>query len=179
MDYNASVYNDNYTLLEQLEEIKSILANINPEQITELSQQVARALKAPLATPAATELVAVDDTNSQKMLEVGSGLSVTNGTLAASRPVLIEWSGSAEGSFRFDWNGGEYYNVENTTVVVNVPAGEQTITAKPGGRMLTVDVVLYDEGGDVLDTVSVTEKTDTVITIPAEGIGKIYLDMYK
>lgn len=176
MSYTPSIFDDKNTILEQLEAVKEILRNIDTDALANLND---RALKTPLARPSATELVAVDDTNSQRMLEVGDNLSVNNGTIAASRAILVEWSGSAEGAFTFDWNGREYYNSENVTVIVNVPAGEQTITARPGGRMLTVDVVLYDEGGDTLDTIYATENTDIVITIPAEGIGKIYLDMYK
>ena len=42
------------------------------------------ALTKPTTTPSATQLVAVDNTNSQKMLTIGDGLSIENDTLKAS-----------------------------------------------------------------------------------------------
>ena len=42
------------------------------------------ALTKPTTTPSATQLVAVDNTNTQTMLNIGNGLSVENGSLKAS-----------------------------------------------------------------------------------------------
>lgn len=42
------------------------------------------ALTKPATAPSATQIVAVDNTNSQKMLNIGNGLSVENGSLKAS-----------------------------------------------------------------------------------------------
>lgn len=43
-----------------------------------------RSLLTPVSAPADTKIVAVDNTNSQKMLTIGNGLSVENGSLKAS-----------------------------------------------------------------------------------------------
>lgn len=51
--------------------------------ITDITPDVMRALKTPMAMPTATEIVAVDSTNSQAMLTIGDGLIVENDTLKA------------------------------------------------------------------------------------------------
>lgn len=56
----------------------------------EITNKLARTLVTPVSRPSNTELVAVDNTGSQTMLELGDGLSIENGTLKAS--------GSAGGS---------------------------------------------------------------------------------
>lgn len=53
----------------------------NIEDISELFQQSARALKTPIVSPTATELVGIDDNNSQVGLSIGGGLSLENGTI--------------------------------------------------------------------------------------------------
>lgn len=50
----------------------------------DITNKLARTLVTPLSIPSNTELVAVDNTNSQTMLAIGDGLSVENGTLSAS-----------------------------------------------------------------------------------------------
>lgn len=57
----------------------------------EIQSQISKSLVAPMSRPSATELVAVDNTNSQTMIEIGDGLSLENGTLKAT--------GSASGNF--------------------------------------------------------------------------------
>ena len=47
----------------------------------DIAQKIERSLVTPLDTPQATEIVAVDNTGAQVMLEVGAGLSVDNGVL--------------------------------------------------------------------------------------------------
>lgn len=49
--------------------------------VTELTPDVMRALKTPMARPTTTEIVAVDNTNSQAMLSIGDGLTIENDTL--------------------------------------------------------------------------------------------------
>lgn len=49
-----------------------------------ITNKLARTLLTPVSRPANTELVAVDNTNSQTMLAIGDGLSVEDGTLKAS-----------------------------------------------------------------------------------------------
>ena len=57
-------------------------ANIHLD--TNITNKLAKTLVTPTSTPTATEIVAVDNTNSQTMLAIGDGLSVENGTLKAS-----------------------------------------------------------------------------------------------
>lgn len=49
--------------------------------ITEITPDVARALKTPMAAPTETKLVAVDTTNSQEMINIGETLTTVNNTL--------------------------------------------------------------------------------------------------
>ena len=49
-----------------------------------ITNKLARTIVTPLSIPSNTELVAVDNTNSQTMLSIGDGLSVENGILKAS-----------------------------------------------------------------------------------------------
>lgn len=57
----------------------------------EIQSQISKSLVTPMSTPSATELVAVDSTNSQTMIGIGEGLSLENGTLKAT--------GGASGNF--------------------------------------------------------------------------------
>ena len=50
----------------------------------EVEEKLSQTISKPLIAPTATELVAVDTTNSQTMLSVGDGLSIENGILKAS-----------------------------------------------------------------------------------------------
>lgn len=52
--------------------------------ITQLSPQVAKALKTPISAPSSTELVAVDTSNGQAMISIGDGLTIENDTLKLS-----------------------------------------------------------------------------------------------
>lgn len=49
-----------------------------------ITSQLARALKTPMSAPSATELVAIDDGNSQIMLQIGEGLVIRDGVLIAT-----------------------------------------------------------------------------------------------
>lgn len=51
---------------------------------SEVDEKLSQTISKPLVAPTATEIVAVDNTNSQAMLAIGNGLSVENGTLKAS-----------------------------------------------------------------------------------------------
>ena len=53
----------------------------NIEDISELFQQSARALKTPMTTPFETEIVGVDTSNSQIGITVGDGIKIENGTI--------------------------------------------------------------------------------------------------
>ena len=51
---------------------------------SEIDEKLSQTISKPLIARTATEIVAVDNTNSQTMLAIGDGLSVENGTLKAS-----------------------------------------------------------------------------------------------
>ena len=59
-------------------------AHANIHLDADIKNKLDKALITPTSTPIATEIVAVDNTNSQKMLAIGDGLSVENGILKAS-----------------------------------------------------------------------------------------------
>ena len=50
----------------------------------EIDEKLSQTISKPLIAPTSTELVAVDNTNSQTMLAIGDGLSVEDGILKAS-----------------------------------------------------------------------------------------------
>jgi hypothetical protein len=54
------------------------------ENLTQITPDVARALKTPMSAPATTKLVAVDTTNSQEMITIGENLTLENGILSAT-----------------------------------------------------------------------------------------------
>lgn len=51
---------------------------------SEVEEKLSQTISKPLIAPTATELVAVDNTNSQTMLAIGDGLSIEDGILKAS-----------------------------------------------------------------------------------------------
>lgn len=54
------------------------------DQIADATTEINNSLQKPTTAPSATQLVAVDNTNTQAMLNIGDGLSVENGSLKAS-----------------------------------------------------------------------------------------------
>ena len=54
------------------------------DQIADATTEINNSLQKPTTTPSATQLVSVDNTNTQTMLNIGDGLSVENGSLKAS-----------------------------------------------------------------------------------------------
>ena len=54
------------------------------DQIADATAEIHNSLQKPTTTPSATQIVAVDNTNTQTMLNIGDGLSVENGSLKAS-----------------------------------------------------------------------------------------------
>ena len=52
--------------------------------LTEITPKVAKALVSPMTTPTTTELVAVNNKNSQTMIEIGTGLVIENNTLKST-----------------------------------------------------------------------------------------------
>ena len=54
------------------------------DQIADATTEINNSLQKPTTAPSATQIVAVDNTNTQTMLNIGDGLSVENGSLKAS-----------------------------------------------------------------------------------------------
>ena len=79
--------------------------------VTDLSQDVAMALKVPASTLPATELVAVDNTKSQVMIEIGQGLTLQNNVLSSNNSGTVLWSGKVVVS-----NSTEYQYIQTTEI---------------------------------------------------------------
>lgn len=60
------------------------------EQVSELNQEIAKALKLPMATPAATQLVGITPAKDQAMISLGEGLSLENNTLSVAGGGSVE-----------------------------------------------------------------------------------------
>ena len=69
-DTILSVFNERVTLLKWLKKVEALTLEI-----------IERALLKPTDNPQSTNLVAVDNTGAQVMLEVGTGLIIENGVL--------------------------------------------------------------------------------------------------
>ena len=84
---DASITSD--TLLSLINDSESIVAGKDGDKVkfeidAEIQSKIDKSLVTPTSRPTTTELVAVDNTNSQKMIEIGEGLSLENGTLKAT-----------------------------------------------------------------------------------------------
>ena len=77
-------------MIKKIEWIKRGMTANNGLHMQEICDQIAdatgidNALTKPTTAPSATQIVAVDNTNTQTMLNIGDGLSVENGSLKAS-----------------------------------------------------------------------------------------------
>lgn len=60
------------------------LGKLKFELDNEITNKIQKSLIVPMSAPATTELVAIDDGNSQTMVEIGEGLSLENGVLKAT-----------------------------------------------------------------------------------------------
>lgn len=58
--------------------------NIKFELANTINNKISKALVTPMTAPSATQLVAIDDGNSQTMIDIGDGLLLENGTLKAT-----------------------------------------------------------------------------------------------
>ena len=84
-----------------------------------LCDTVNRSLLTPVSAPADTKIVAVDNTNSQKMLTIGDGLSVENDTLKTS-------GGSGEKLYSHNIKFTKH-NTNTFNVVTNVMTKNSTL----------------------------------------------------
>lgn len=66
-----------------IEQIDNRLTEVETT-LTEITPDVMRALKTPISAPSETKIVAVDSTNSQEMLSVGTGLVIENHQLKST-----------------------------------------------------------------------------------------------
>lgn len=74
------------TVANVIEDSESVVAMVKDGKVTfevstELTNRIARALVTPVSASAQTKLVAIDNTNSQKLLYIGKGLSYDNNAL--------------------------------------------------------------------------------------------------
>lgn len=60
------------------------LGKLKFELDNEITNKIQKSLIVPMSAPSTTELVAIDDGNSQTMVEIGDGLSLENGVLKAT-----------------------------------------------------------------------------------------------
>ena len=66
-----------------IEQINNRLTEVETT-LTEITPNVMRALKTPISAPNETKIVAVDNTNSQEMIGIGTGLIIENNTLKST-----------------------------------------------------------------------------------------------
>lgn len=66
-----------------IEQIDNRLTEVETT-LTEITPDVMRALKTPISAPNETKIVAVDNTNSQEMIGIGTGLVIENNTLKST-----------------------------------------------------------------------------------------------
>ena len=118
------------------------------------------ALTKPTTAPSATQLVAVDNTNTQTMLNIGDGLSVENGSLKASG------GGTGEKKYfhqiaLFDAynNLGYYFNLVTTTPKFEY--GDTAFNEIPVNTYITCFSTSLDEEGAVLTSLPIVARKDT------------------
>ena len=75
-------------LISVLGDSSSVVASISNDKVIleldgSITSKLAKSLVTPMSAPTATQLVAVDDGNSQTMIDIGDGLSLEDGTLKA------------------------------------------------------------------------------------------------
>ena len=96
------------------------------DKIADATAAINNSLQKPTTAPSATQIVAVDNTNAQTMLNLGDGLSVENGSLKASGGKLyyksiqlqiLSYNESLEGTFSiniyFYESNNTLYNIDN------------------------------------------------------------------
>lgn len=104
--------------------------NALQSSVSQLSPKVARALLTPMSAPATTELVAVDDGNSQVMVSVGSGLQLQNGVLSSTGGVqVVDNLTSSSTSSALSANQGRILNndINNLNQTVNLKANQSSL----------------------------------------------------
>lgn len=77
------------TIANIIEDSESIVAMVDGDKLKfeldgEITSQISKSLVVPMVAPSSTELVAIDDGNSQTMVSIGQGLRLQNGVLSAT-----------------------------------------------------------------------------------------------
>lgn len=101
----------------------------------EITNKLSRTLVTPVSRPSATELVAVDSSGNQTMLELGTGLSIENNVLNVSG------GGTSGGSVDLS----NYYTKEETDALF-VTGGENLLKVSPVELTLPVNQLLDGDG---------------------------------
>ena len=158
--YNdGTIYVTPDTDAERLNEIEGTVTNI--------SQEVMRALKTPVSRPTTTSLVAVNSNNAQEMITIGSGLAILDDALVNTAGSPADFITSMTGDINAwarEWNSGrieaggkitigEGLNVGSTRHIEmtssNIPAGVNGIPS------VFVNSLDMDSNGQILITCSV------------------------
>jgi hypothetical protein len=132
------------TIGSLIEDTESIVSMVDGDKLkfelnADLTSQIFKSLTVPMKAPLSTELVAVDDGNSQTMVEIGDGLKLENGVLSATtqadKTVTIDTEQTITGNKKFTGNL-EVVN-EGHIVMTNKTSGASRV----GGAWLDNGVV--------------------------------------
>lgn len=124
------------SLLNILEDSDSIVATESDNKVllsldATITNKLSKMLVTPLSAPSKTELVAIDDGNSQTMIEIGDGLTLENGVLKST--------GDGGGSVDLS----DY--VKKTDYATSSEAGVVKVVGSGNGVSITSDGVLQSE----------------------------------
>lgn len=112
----------------------------------EITNRLQRTLVTPMSSPSATELVAVDDGNSQTMIEIGSGLKLENGVLSST--------GGGEG-------GGSSVNVVDN---LTSQSGTDSLSAKQGNVLYNMII----DSGEAINQANLNAQKQ--VLLGADGV---------
>lgn len=127
------------TLIGLIGDSNSIVASSDGEKVTfeidaNLTNKISKSLVTPMSTPTKTELVAVDNTNSQRMIEIGDGLSLENGVLSATEDVdtsnLVDLSSSQTITGFKAFEGGIRVTRDSTTETTELTTTSQKLRSQ-------------------------------------------------
>ena len=126
----------------------------------DIKNKLDKALITPTSTPTATEIVAVDNTNSQTMLAIGDGLSVENGTLKVS-------GGSGNGKlYVHQINFKPYTTYTNDVTFYIISYNSNTLTNQELGNIINTSYSNTFYYSSISSTPYTTASTTTELYIP-------------
>lgn len=91
IDISLPIIGSESIIVDGTEDGKAVELHLDAE----ITNKLARQLSTPMSRPASTELVAIDNTNSQVNLHIGYGLKVENGTISID-PAIVAYIQSLE-----------------------------------------------------------------------------------